>query len=190
MTARTWAPSAPLPVSIPLHTAFPCKQSTDNSPEGVENSGVYEWVPEKELPGGDDYAIQIVSEDDEINYTSLLSIKSDVKAKPVSESASPSASASEEAPKSTHHDASKTMTTDAPHHTTMASNGTIVTSTKPYSNSTATSTKKSSSARPSSTSSAEESSVPSTPADSGAIGVVRSPLALVACLVGAIVYFN
>lgn len=149
----------------------------------IENTGTYEWTPEETLPAGDDYAIEIVSEDKEVNYTSLLTIKSAVTSKPKKSSTIASATATtKEAAESSEYP-SKTMTSDVPH-TTMASNGTFATSTL-YSNNTASSTR--GSTRPSGT---KESSVPSVPADSGAIGVIRSPLALVACLVGAIVYFN
>ena len=138
------------------------------------NSGSYEWTPAKDLPAGDNYAIQIVSKDGEVNYTPLLTIKSDAPKRK-------SPTSSSMAPESTL--VSKTTTSVGPHQT-MPSGGTITS----YSNSTATT--KSSTVRPSSTGDAKESAVPIVPADSGAISVVRSPLALVACLVGAIVYFN
>jgi cobalamin biosynthesis Mg chelatase CobN len=153
----------------------------------IENTGTYEWTPEETLPAGDDYAIQIVSEDGEVNYTSLLTIKSSAapKPKPKSSASATTTSTTKAAESSVY--PSKTKTSDVPHHTIVASNSTIATSTR-YSNSTASSTR--SSTRPSASSDVEVSPVPSAPADSGAIGVIRSPLALVACLVGAIVYFN
>jgi hypothetical protein len=139
----------------------------------VPNSGSYEWTPDSELPSGDDYAIMITSENGDLNYTPLITISNKSKA-----SSDPSESATKSEPAT--ETASMTMT-GAPYSTGISGNSTISTSTR-YSNSTKTGSK--TTALPTGT------NEPTAPADSGAISVIRSPLALVACLVGAIVYLN
>ncbi|KAF8247528.1 hypothetical protein K440DRAFT_661421 [Wilcoxina mikolae CBS 423.85] len=156
----------------------------------ADNNGEYTWTPDASLPAGDNYAIMITSAKDEQNYTPLLKIDSDAKAKPSSSSASSSGEHSKGYPSKTssHHYA----------HITPASNST---SSKPYSNSTTSTKKPKKSGTTLETSSTAESSTPtratasasasSTSASgAGAMAVARSPIALVACLIAGFVFLN
>lgn len=170
------------------------------------NSGVFQWTPPADLPAGMDYALMITSEAGHVNYTPLFAVDSTVAPKP-SVSASPSSSIAE----STYESATMTM------HSSMALNATstmisehatitpaahansTMTHTG-YKNSTATgytnSTKLSTTKKASKTSSSETGNATSTAkptqtsSQSSAMSLLKSPLALVLCVFGAVVYLN
>ncbi|KAF8544752.1 Ser-Thr-rich glycosyl-phosphatidyl-inositol-anchored membrane family-domain-containing protein [Trichophaea hybrida] len=158
----------------------------------ADNNGEYTWTPDASLPTGDNYAIMITSAKDEQNYTPLLKIDSDTKAKPSSASSSSEHSKGYPSKTSSHHSA----------HITPASNSTI---SKHYSNSTIstkkpkksgsttlkTSSTTESSTTPTSASASASASASSTSASgAGAMAVARSPIALVACLIAGFVFLN
>lgn len=156
----------------------------------VPNSGTYEWTPDASLPSGDNYAIMITSANGDVNYTPLLTITGTASKAVSSGHPSKTASKSESA---TTVSASMTKShsasmTSAPVHSTANHNSTIYTSTRSASNSTTSTTSGSKSSTTLHTGSS--SSTPTAAPASGAVGMIRSPLALVGCLVGAIVYLN
>jgi len=156
----------------------------------VENSGSYEWPVPAKLPSGDNYAIMITSANGDVNYTPLLKIDSNAKSKP-------SAPESSSMPVSTSHKEEQPTKTANEHKPkiTALSNSTIT--SKKYTNSTMTkhkSTSHKTTLEPSTTekSSSTGSSTPSATSapNSGAVAVVRSPIALVACLVAGFFFLN
>jgi len=157
----------------------------------VENSGSYKWSVPKELPAGDNYALMITSDGGDVNYTPLLTVESDAKSKP-SAPVSKSMSASKPTPTSEEDEKpSGTDEEDKPK-ITAPSNSTI--SNKKFTNSTVAKYKPTSpktTLLPSTTGeTSTESSPPSSAPNSGAIAVVRSPIALVACLVAGFFFLN
>lgn len=169
------------------------------------NSGTFTWTPNPDLPAGKDYAVMITDKAGNINYTPLIELKaaSPEASKAYSSYVTPSATKAS----STKAAASTTETTETPSVTTteapkttvmtvvqgnsttmvtsvMSSNATVTTGL--YGNSThSTSTR---SSKPTS----DETSTPTDTAIStgAAAGLLKSPLALVVCLIGAVVYLN
>ncbi|CCX34484.1 Ser-Thr-rich glycosyl-phosphatidyl-inositol-anchored membrane family-domain-containing protein [Pyronema domesticum] len=148
--------------------------------DSVVNSGSYEWTPASQLPSGDNYAIMITTDNKEDNYTPLIKIKGNGAVQSGSKSSS-----TEVASKTSSHAAH--ITTPAGHNSTLPGSNSTITSTQKYSNSTTLTKSSSKTATLSAT--ASVSATPSAPA-SGAMGVVRSPIALVACLVAGVVFLN
>jgi hypothetical protein len=185
----TWNPTTSGKITLTLRQGESTNLDTIGVIATVENSGWYLWTPDKDLPSGEDYAIMITSESGDVNYTPLIPItgstSSSAKASTASKTASKTATKSgdikvESATKSATLSSTTAIITPYPlSNSTSGHNSTMTTSTR-ASNSSKTSAVPSSSSEPSSS---------STPA-SGAIAIARSPLALVACLVGAIVYLN
>jgi hypothetical protein len=158
----------------------------------VPNSGTYEWTPDASLPSGDNYAIMITSANGDVNYTPLLTITG-TSSKAVSSSHPSKTAAASKSGSATTVSASMTKShsasmTSAPH-STAHHNSTIYTSTRTSSNSTTSSTQ-SGSKTSTTLHTGSSSSTPSAAPASGAVGMIRSPLALVGCLGGAIVYLN
>ncbi|KAI5791920.1 Ser-Thr-rich glycosyl-phosphatidyl-inositol-anchored membrane family-domain-containing protein [Geopyxis carbonaria] len=187
---------------------------------GAANSGSFTWTPPKDLPAGENYAIMITDAAGETNYTPLIAIDSNVPAEVSSSSASSkysskTASATEtstatasKTTKSAEEITSKTgYTLSVPKITPYAHHNSTKMVTKHHnsttiktkaSNSTKTSTKKSSKTTTLDTTSTSEptstdspTDAPSAaPTDSSAMAIVRSPIALVACMVVALMYLN
>ncbi|KAI5838452.1 Ser-Thr-rich glycosyl-phosphatidyl-inositol-anchored membrane family-domain-containing protein [Morchella snyderi] len=173
------------------------------------NSGKFTWTPNPDLPAGKDYAVMITDKAGNINYTPLIELKaatpeaSSAYSSYVAPSSTKAASSTKEA--SSAKDAASTTetpsvtTTEAPKTTVMtvvqgnsttmvtsvmSSNGTITTGL--YGNST-----RSTSTRSSKPTSDETSTPTDTVISTGAAaGLLKSPLALVVCLIGAVVYLN
>jgi len=169
----------------------------------LTNSGTFTWTPPKTLPKAENYAIQIIDDESgSVNYTPLLVLDS-----PTSENHESKTNTATEATASataTATEATETASaTKRPHYIPMAphhgGNSTIQTVAKPHSNSTMTQKPKSSSGSDNSTSTGSPKatatpSEPSAPKDStitgGAAHVASSPLALIACIVAGLIYFN
>lgn len=127
--------------------------------------------------------ISTSADDKTPNYTFQFKIDSDGKASPSASKATASATK----PSSTKSTASSTVKvvpagiTSSPY-TNGTTNGTILSTG--YSNSTVVSKTSTKSSKTSAT------SLPTQSEASGAVAIVRSPIALVACLVGALFYLN
>jgi hypothetical protein len=209
---------SPSPVCTPGHGLQKKSPNLTFIAVDAKNSGKYEWEVPADLPAGKNYAIAIKGTDDFVNYTPLLCIDSDVEA-PASAAPSSAASTKASATKTkaeTKSDETKTkpptptMTPITPPgylngttaHGQHTKNGTIVgghstiikgNSTIVKGNATVTKTPTSSTkvAPTPSTTNSEEGDSTEEEDEGNAAGVVgRSSLALVACLVGAIVYLG
>jgi hypothetical protein len=135
----------------------------------VENTGKFTWTPAGDLEKGADYALQIKDDESgEINYTGLFSIDSDV--------------APSDKPKST--TTAKSTTTSSS--SSSSSSPTLITSVVAGKNGTSTTISKPSPTGNNST----ITSKPSPVNESGAESLVRSPVALFLCVVGAALYLQ
>lgn len=133
----------------------------------VENTGKLSWTPAGDLEKGADYALQIKDDESgEINYTGLFSVNSNV--------------APSDKPKSTT-TASSTSTSSS-----SSSAPTLITSVVAGKNGTSTTISKPSPTGNNST----VTSKPSPVNESGAESLVRSPVALFLCVVGAALYLQ
>jgi hypothetical protein len=139
----------------------------------VENTGKLSWTPAGDLEKGADYALQIKDDESgEINYTGLFSVNSNVE---------PS-----EKPKSTTTASATESTTKSTESTTKSSVPTLITSVVVGKNGTSTTISKPSPTGNNSTTTAKPSPVN----ESGAESLVRSPIALFLCVVGAALYLQ
>lgn len=210
----TWNPTTSGPITLKLRKG-PSGDLKDVATVvgGYENSGSFTYTIPKNTPSGTDYAFQISDDKTtDVNYTPLLTITSDVAPSSSSSSSTASGSTSSSTGSSTtsSSSASGPTTTSKPETTSKHghNNSTMLTSTTSASNGTTSTTYGSSngtttrngggssgpkatsgSSGPSSTGS---SSAPSTTApSSGAVSLVmNSPLALVVCVLGAVMYLN
>ncbi|CUS12643.1 unnamed protein product [Tuber aestivum] len=203
----TWTPTTPGPITLIFRQGPPTDlKDVSVIVSGADNSGSYTWTVPKGTASGDNYAIQIVDDktkDD--NYTPPLPVKSEVA--PSSSSSSSSATSSSTSSGSSS-SSSATTTTSKPEMTSKpAHNSTMITSTTSASNATmsttgssnATTTRGSgagSSSKPTSpggsgaSSTGPSSSAPTAPSSGAVALVMNSPLALVVCVLGAVMYLN
>lgn len=136
----------------------------------VENTGKLTWTPAGDLEKGADYALQIKDDESgEINYTGLFSINSNV--------------APSDKPKSTTVSSTATSSSTS---TSTSSVPTLITSVVGGKNGTSTTISKPSPTGNNST----VTSKPSPVNESGAESLVRSPVALFLCVVGAALYLQ
>lgn len=205
-----WTSTTPGKVTLYLKQGKPEDLKTVQKIDIVDGAkGNTTWTPSTEYAPGSDYAIEIVSEDNEPNYTGLLTLKNasgyssySSSASSTSSSAYPSSSST--APSSTVHpyghstmvSAPISTGTGTPYGSGYGHNATYHNSTtirKTYSKGSSTTSSESSSETSSSAesqSSGKVSAIPPSPSDSGAMALVRSPLAFVICVFGAIIYLN
>ncbi|KAG0637647.1 Ser-Thr-rich glycosyl-phosphatidyl-inositol-anchored membrane family-domain-containing protein [Tuber brumale] len=203
----TWTPTTSGPITLKFRQG-PSNDLKDvmTIVAGTDNSGSYSWTVPKDIPSGANYAIQIGDDKTtDVNYTPLLTVSSEAPTSVSSSSAAPSSTSSSSTSSSyASTTTSKAETTHKPAHnstmithTTSASNRTISTTSGPSNGTTTRSTGGSSSAKPTSSgSSGPSSSTGSSPPantapSSGAVSLVmNSPLALVVCVLGAVMYLN
>lgn len=167
----TWKPDGGKTVTITLRKGDSKNLDTlEDIARQIANTGKLAWTPAGDLEKGADYALQIKDDESgEINYTGLFSINSNVEAG--------------SKPKTTSTTASSTTTSST-------SVPTLITSIVPGKNTTVTTTlpsptNGSNSTKPTKT--AEPSPVQN---ESGAESLVRSPMALFLCVVGAALYLQ
>lgn len=166
--AITWKADGGKTVTITLRKGDSKNLDTlEDIARQVDNSGKYSWTPAGDLEKGADYALQIKDDaSGEINYTGLFSINSNV---------APS-------------DKPKTKTTSATSTSSSSSSSvpTLITSVVAGKNGTSTTITKPSPTGNNST----VTSKPSPVNESGAESLVRSPVALFLCVVGAALYLQ
>ncbi|RPA89218.1 hypothetical protein L873DRAFT_703722 [Choiromyces venosus 120613-1] len=204
----TWTPTTAGPITLKL------RQGPSNDLKDLlvvvgayANSGTFTWTIPADMPSGDNYAFQISDDKTtDVNYTPLLTIKSDVAPKSSSGSSAATSSTSSGSTSSVATTSKPEITTKPAHNatqstmvtpTTAASNETMTTTVGSSNGTTTTATggknvtKLTTSASgytsPSSTGSTGGTAAPS----SGAVSLVmNSPLALVVCVLGAVMYLN
>lgn len=209
-----WTSTTPGKVTLYLKQGKPEDLKTIQEIDSVDGStGMLTWKPSTSLPADSNYAIEIVSEDDQSNYTALLPLKNDSSDASSSASAStPTSSTSTSSEDASSASATASSTSHPYSYPSTMVTAPVSTGTgspyihgyghnATYHNRTSTQNKYSKSSASSSSSSETASStssqstgkvsaIPPSPSDSGAMGFVRSPLAFVICVFGAIVYLN
>ncbi|PWW73748.1 hypothetical protein C7212DRAFT_330315, partial [Tuber magnatum] len=204
----TWTPTTSGPITLKLRQG-PSNDLKDVSVivAGSENSGSYTFTVPKDTPSGDNYAIQISDDKTtDANYTPLLSIKSDVSGSSSSSSAATTSTASSTTSSKSDNSSSSVTTSKAETTSKPARNSTMVTSTTAASNTTMTTSgsynsttttrsaggsggTKPTSSGSSGPSATQSSSTTTNAPSSGAVALVmNSPLALVVCVLGAVMY--
>jgi hypothetical protein len=163
--------------------------------DGLPNAGLYFWTPDADIEAGDDYAIEIKNAAGDINYTGLFSISSDTKADDKEEDKEKDTDKEEEDKEQEEDKEEEDKTTDAPYPTTTLATSTIAgnSTTTPTGNSTRIPSR-TPTAKPSIIDDSEEepsnTSVPDEDEDTSAAAGVHSSLALVVCVLGAVLYLH
>jgi len=175
--AVTWKNDGGKKVSITLRKGASTNLDTiGDIAKSIDNSGSYTWVVPDDIESGADYALMITDLDsEEVNYTGLFSLKTDIAAGEGSDDEETSTT--------------KTTTT-ANTKTTASAEPTETVDDEDEEDEEETDAP--TTTRPARTTSAddEEPEESAAPEDSSAAALSKSPLAFVVCLVGAFFYLN
>jgi len=150
---------------------------------GLPNVGLYYWTPDADLESGDDYAIEISNADGDINYTGQFTISSDNAGDDKEEDEETDDEEDVEDDKTTTEVPYPTTTVSGNSTTTPTGNSTRIPSRTPTAKPSATDDEESE--EPSNTSTPDEEEE-----DTSAAAGVHSSLALVVCVLGAVLYLH
>jgi len=174
--AVTWKNDGGKKVSITLRKGKSTNLDTiEDIAKSIDNSGSYTWVVPDDIESGADYALMITDLDsEEVNYTGLFSLKTDVAAGEESDD----------------EETSTTKTTTTANTKTTASAEPTETADDEDEDEEETDAPTTTRAARTTTADDEEPEESAAPEDSSAAALSKSPLAFVVCLVGAFFYLN